>query len=654
MSTTPSAGPNDASYFKSGKKRGGAPNQQQQELPATKRPYTIPPVEDGVVAASKSPISDRSFDVLFKELKDSSTFFSGTVSASYEASRDVRNTLKSTGASDAALRNAVYTYLLQDEGILFPASATGGNDSRFVRALRRISLMRRKKYNESSLANLFVEFSKTHYSPDAGNENIPRVMQGLPVTTTSFPDMAILKKSPEADKTQLVLGEFKNGSNYNQKAARVQCVMYLVALLYWLRVELGEPIEAVYGFYFCGQQCNDQDGTYAVGLIKLLAPTFLGERLMAETFWTKAKTDKLEPMCLLVHFLKHGNHWQLSGDRVEKGRQRIPALFTLPTSLWKNDSEHGRELVLNGTYSIVFRFTTGNNLTNLLMRSGHFASLQEELPWVEFLARVTEFFAAEKADDQTNTGYYLKVFSKDTCRQSDPLNPMTRAWLALDSKKKDNPICTSILSPYCVRPYGDPDFGVVVMRNCGKPLLDLPKRSIYRKDILPEFQKIIDIAMFLSNHLPHGDVLPHNIVYHIDDEDKMTLTLIDVDEGVVVGYPLLYRRSDYETAHIEGADDWYTALYYPNYLRANAQSYTQSQLLALFQFVVGIIRDFPVDNTKYVTLKADIQQVGEYLFTMDKPHDTAHPNSEVHTKLGAVYESMCKIVKDLCQVSSPA
>ena len=40
---------------------------------------------------------------------------------------------------------------------------------------------------------------------------------------------------------------------------------------------------------------------------------------------------------------------------------------------------------------------------------------------------------------------------------------------------------------------------------------------------------IIDTATYLSNVLPHGDVLPHNIVYNADTTE---LKLIDLDEGI--------------------------------------------------------------------------------------------------------------------------
>jgi hypothetical protein len=101
-----------------------------------------------------------------------------------------------------------------------------------------------------------------------------RIMRGLPVTTTSKPDLAPLDSRDS--KNQIRFGEFKNNADYNQSTARTQCLMYLLGLIYWLRTELGEPVETV-----CGRRCENQDNTHSVGLIKLSAPKWLGEGLKA-------------------------------------------------------------------------------------------------------------------------------------------------------------------------------------------------------------------------------------------------------------------------------------------------------------------------------------------------------------------------------------
>jgi hypothetical protein len=140
--------------------------------------------------------------------------------------------------------------------------------------------------------------------------------------------------------------------------------MYLLGLMNWLRTELGEPVEAVYGFYFCGHRCENQKNTYSVALIKLSAPKWLGEELKAETFVVTDETINLLPMRFLIHFLKHGKQWSISDSgRVDESR-RIPSLFTLPTSLWQDDGGE-RRLVLNTASSIVFH-VSGQGLTSLL------------------------------------------------------------------------------------------------------------------------------------------------------------------------------------------------------------------------------------------------------------------------------------------------
>ena len=83
------------------------------------------------------------------------------------------------------------------------------------------------------------------------------------------------------------------------------------------------------------------------------------------------------------------------------------------------------------------------------------------------------------------------------------------------------------------------------------------------KNIVREFQKVMETAIFLSTCLPHGDVLPHNLVY---DETRGEMTLIDIDEGVrkpeTTGGKdhLLQRKNGYNNDN----NDWYIALTYPN------------------------------------------------------------------------------------------
>jgi hypothetical protein len=79
---------------------------------------------------------------------------------------------------------------------------------------------------------------------------------------------------------------------------------------------------------------------------------------------------------------------------------------------------------------------------------------------------------------------------------------------------------------YVNGPFVDGKFGLVLMNDRGCQLKDV---ADFGTTIFSQFSKIMSTAMFLCECLPHGDVLPHNIVF---DERKEELTLVDIDEGV--------------------------------------------------------------------------------------------------------------------------
>jgi hypothetical protein len=87
------------------------------------------------------------------------------------------------------------------------------------------------------------------------------------------------------------MGEFKNKSKYTKDSASTRCFAYLYALLYWVRVVHGMPLESVYGFGFCGESCSDSDNTYSIGFFKLTAPAHLGQTFRAEQCWKDFGTD---------------------------------------------------------------------------------------------------------------------------------------------------------------------------------------------------------------------------------------------------------------------------------------------------------------------------------------------------------------------------
>ena len=74
-------------------------------------------------------------------------------------------------------------------------------------------------------------------------------MRGLPVSTTSKPDLVPLVHGNPKEGDQLWMGEFKNADRYNKQKASAQCLMRWLGRMYWLRTVLGKPLEAVYGFY---------------------------------------------------------------------------------------------------------------------------------------------------------------------------------------------------------------------------------------------------------------------------------------------------------------------------------------------------------------------------------------------------------------------
>lgn len=168
---------------------------------------------------------------------------------------------------------------MTNHDVKFPKSSlkpeSASRVARFVRS--GPFKLRIKECVETDLANLLAEYAR-EYDHSTSNTSMRRIVRGLPVTTTSEPDLAPLDTRGPA---QIRLGEFKNARNDSVEQAKAQCIMYLLGLLYWLRVELGSPIESVFGFYFCGCRCQDQKGTYTVGIVKLSASQFLGDEMKA-------------------------------------------------------------------------------------------------------------------------------------------------------------------------------------------------------------------------------------------------------------------------------------------------------------------------------------------------------------------------------------
>jgi len=308
----------------------------------------IPPVQDGVISASKTPIFDetRRVDMPIENvsIEEAGSFFEDPTTRLHsvpcvEMAPYVKRTLNSWWASEETLRNAVYTDLKCNHGVQFPESCLQ-EDTGIARVLRKAIGRETLKCNKTDLSDLMAECGRQR---GHSSTNMRRIMRGLPVTTTSKPDLSPLDSRGES--VQIRFGEFKNAPNYSANSARSQCIMYLLGLLHWLRTKLGEPVDAVHGFCFCGRRCADQNQTYCVGLVKLTAPMCLGDELRAKFVQVTDDATSPIPMNALIHFLKHGKRWSISSstcgeDGLIEAHRRVPSLFTLPSSLWKDDEEN--------------------------------------------------------------------------------------------------------------------------------------------------------------------------------------------------------------------------------------------------------------------------------------------------------------------------
>ena len=142
-----------------------------------------------------------------------------------------------------------------------------------------------------------------------------RIVRGLPVTTTSRPDMVPLTKKDDDESgwntgeqipMEIVLGEFKNGPKCTSENCLAQVISYSQGLLHYLQIELGLPANEVYGFCVSGRRCSDQD-FHTVSLVRSRVPMFLGKTMHVEHCTMEAASlDDMKPLQVLIHFLKSG------------------------------------------------------------------------------------------------------------------------------------------------------------------------------------------------------------------------------------------------------------------------------------------------------------------------------------------------------------
>ena len=600
-----------------------------------------PPVQNGVLSASQTPTIDegRLIDistVVHKTRNDQSmgTFFDSPNNRwngehGYMIADSVLKVLKNPNALEKELQNAVFTDLLVNHGIPFPETSRSSNET---------DENGNQKYSESILIKLLEELGKKMNQPET--KNMQKIMRGLPVTTTSKPDLAPLDH--RNGTFEIRLGELKNAGNYEEEQARTQCIMYLLSLLYWLRTVQGIPVESVYGFYICGCRCSDHDGLkYTVALVKLSAPQYLGDELKAVCLSQRRGIDNPLPLQLLVHFLKEGKRWVMADQipRITDLHRRIPSLFVLPTSLWVDDQD--RRLVEHGTLSVVFRITF-RGLKDLLSgkkKPHHFRDVTSTREWNEYCDLVCE----KSREHGEGVWFYLKIRSKNASWNTNPMGPMHDVWDLLTGNGDAHGFSWTYLG---CPPFDARNFGLVVMVDRG---LQIKQIACFEMATLAmQFSRVIDAALFLAEHLPHGDVLPHNIVY---DEKKSVMTLIDIDEGVRKDSGLhhvdhiLRRKNMYRG----DSDDWYIALLYPNPLRELAVLYTQSQLIASFLFLMGKVESPTKQTTElHLSVFVKAKKLGERLYTLDS---SGGEGSVIDQDEVAEYELLVKDAYD-CMIAT--
>ncbi|CAB9530531.1 hypothetical protein SEMRO_2917_G340200.1 [Seminavis robusta] len=151
-----------------------------------------------------------------------------------------------------------------------------------------------KVYKETDLASLMAEYGETQGHK---SDNMRRIMKGLPVTTTSKPDLAPLDTKDGAD-IQI---------RFDANTKTVSMLLVSSSFLHQLAT--------------------------------------LGECLEVEVYETADMVESNLPMNALIHFLKHGNRWSGSGEMLQDGimkqERRISSLYTLPTRLWGDDPDNG-------------------------------------------------------------------------------------------------------------------------------------------------------------------------------------------------------------------------------------------------------------------------------------------------------------------------
>lgn len=520
-----------------------------EERPLKKPRFALfkPLAPTGAVAASRSSaVRDEEYlaKLTLQQVDTDTMFFSGTArmnTSEIAIGQNLRRALTRPMDKEEKLRNAVYTELKQVHGINFPMSSEHWNIENKLRSKTNFD----HRYKENDLEHLLHEFYLKWNKNDEEGALIARILHGLNVTTTSLPDMTVLRGK------YLYFGEFKNSQKYTSENAAKQCTLYLHALLYYFRVRRGLDVKACFGFCVCGPDCFHGKQHYSVGLVRLSAPNHLGESLVPSAFTRVYNISDVTGIQKLIGFLKIGKIIEMGESRAAVDRsRRIPALLSLPRTLWESTL-----LVANGTASMVFKGTGGEILGLLNQFSRNLPS------WTAFYS-----MAKELLESKTAVTFYLKIRLKESTLRENPASAV------VENQAIKNPLFKDL---YPVDALGDANCALFLMNDCGAVLHESEKFmkldfsafcshfSIFRKKVISG-----------SGDFLHGDALPHNIVYN---ENTEKLFLIDLDEGTF-GVNAHKRIVEHDDEH------HYQYLCYPNFLRGwnNRRLYTNLQLTASF------------------------------------------------------------------------
>lgn len=562
-----------------------------------------PGIPSGIISASKSGAADNDERALSIKAKDAplSEFFDGEDESSttgalkkYNISKKCLNAFDSKTLEDD-VRYAVFEELKKY------------NDLEFSKA----SHQNPGTYKEQNLKNLFKAFSEELSVP---YEQMSDREQGLLVTTTSRPDLSVLRKLTDS-LIEVKFGELKQGSCTVEKSTR-QGLLCLHSLLYFYRVKLGVPVDTVYGFTICGPKCTDLNNQYSVGLLKMTAPRKLGDLFSGQKYIQKfdvdGKNKDSRGLQLLVHFLTKGNVSDLGSvweDRRKEQKRRGPYLFAVPRRLW---SEKDAELILGGTCAMVFRVP--------LHKVGTFLQKHAKIG-----IRFEEFFEEFKQwkNEQKNQPVnlvYVKVRTEDTATHFDPTGfESIRSRLV---KRNDLTFAKEFLETYVTIPYiVASTCCVCVMADRGDPVQHCIEKGEIDKAKLRTFFREFKRQMIndMTKYIFHGDVLPHNFV-----SDKNSMHLIDFDEGADPERKVPKRSLNFE---LRKDERWFEVMLYPNVLRRSVKAYTTVQFAAT---VILFFDHLPVlgDDQQLMNLIDEASVLAQELSDGDKAVEDGWDNDQ--------------------------